>query len=115
MDLYQILNNKTSSVEKLENEWIWGPTGTGKSMDARTRFPGAYLKGANKWWDGYNLQDTVLLEELGYTDEKGVMRSQISAYHLKQWADHWPFTAESKGSTIQIRPKRLIVTSNYHP
>jgi len=84
-------------------------------MAARTRFPDAYLKGANKWWDGYNLQDTVLLEELGYTDDKGTQRSQISAYHLKLWADHWPFTAEAKGSTVQIRPKRLIVTSNYHP
>lgn len=40
---------------------------------------------------------------------------QINAHHIKQWADHYPFSAESKGASVKIRPQKLVITSNYHP
>jgi len=42
-----------SNRSLLVDEWHVGPTGTGKSRDARAKNPGAFIKMHNKWWCGY--------------------------------------------------------------
>lgn len=96
------------SIEELEHEWYWGDSGAGKTRKARTENPGAYLKNPNKWWCGYVDQDVVIIDEWSPSHE-------CLASHLKQWADHHPFCAETKGSSLCIRPRKIIVTSNYSP
>lgn len=87
--------------------WIHGATGTGKSHSVITQHPDRYIKPLNKWWDGYQGQETVHLDELDPSHS-----TWISAY-LKKWADKWPFDAEIKGGALQIRPQLVVVTSNY--
>lgn len=93
-----------------KNIWVWGPSGTGKSRWAHN-LPGAkYLKLANKWWDGYNNQPVVVMEDLDPA------HCTALAQHLKIWADRYLFTAEVKGGHKPIYPGyQLVVTSNYHP
>lgn len=90
------------------NEWIWGDTGTGKSYKARNENPGFYLKMNNKWWENYAGQDVVLIEDVGKTHE-------WMGDFLKIWGDRYTFRVEKKYRSAMIRPKKIIVTSNYHP
>jgi len=92
-------------LEALSNRWICGPSGCGKSRQARIDYPGAYYKMCNKWWDGYQGQETVIIEDI---DEN----HKCLVHHLKLWGDHGAFLAETKGGALNIRPKRIIVTSN---
>lgn len=94
-------------LENIENEWWYGETGTGKSRELWERFPNHYQKSLNKWWDGYTGQEVVAIEEWA-------PKNEVTASFLKIWADRYPFSAEIKGGTLQkIRPKKIIVLSNY--
>lgn len=89
--------------------WLAGSYGTGKSYNARTKFPGAYIKTPDQWWDDYTGQETVIIEDMD-PFHKSIGR------HLKIWMDKYPFPAAYKGGMFRaIRPKRIIVTSQYLP
>ncbi len=99
--------DKLDDLNQLDNEWIWGVPRIGKSKLARAENPNCYIKPHNKWFLGYKNQDVVLYDDLG----KGCA-SWIGDF-LKQWGDHYPFPIETKGDGSVIRPKRIIITSNY--
>lgn len=98
---------KCKALDKLDNEWIYGVPGIGKSRLARHENDDIYIKSHNKWWLGYKNEAVVLIDDLGKTDANWI------GEYLKQWADHYPFPAETKGDGSVLRPKRIIVTSNY--
>ena len=87
--------------------WLVGESGCGKSKGARERFPSAYPKPLNKWWDGYRDQKSVLIDDVDRS------HAQWLGTFLKIWADHYPYIAEKKGRSVEVRPDRIIVTSQY--
>lgn len=87
--------------------WIYGLPGSGKSHSVSIKYPKCYRKMSNKWWDGYDKEEVVWLDDLDPDSSSWISR------YLKIWADKWTFPAEIKGGKINIRPKKFIVTSNY--
>nr|WAE42405.1 MAG: replication associated protein [Cressdnaviricota sp.] len=89
--------------------WIWGATGIGKSRYVRTTYPGShYSKPMNKWWDGYNQEKIILIDDF---DLKG----ECLGHYLKIWADCYSFVGEVKGATIKPVFDTMIITSQYLP
>jgi RNA helicase len=106
-------------IADLNNWWIWGAPGTGKSMLARwlvTFFVSKgdvekrnepYFKPAGtKWWDHYGNQHFVIWDDL--EEDGGYMKHEI-----KRVCDHYPVMVEAKGASKMIRPLYNVVTSNY--
>lgn len=101
----------TYADEDSPHEWWVGGTGTGKSRRLWELYPTRahkYKKAWNKWWDGYEGQDVMYLEEAsGHV--MGVL-----AQSLKEWSDRYPFDGQIKYGKLEgIRPKKVIVLSNY--
>ena len=86
--------------------WIWGPPRAGKSYVVREMFEDIYEKPQNRWWDGYNGEDVVLLDDM---DKHG----ECLGHLLKIWADNYRFIAETKGDNIYPTYTKFIITSNY--
>lgn len=100
------LYRECKARDVLDNHWYVGASGTGKSSTARKKYPVCFIKSMNKWWDAYDGEESVLIDDFG-------MQHSMLAYYLKIWADHYPFKAEVKGGTMLIRPLTIVVTSQY--
>lgn len=101
------LRTPAPDTEDVKGIWLYGGSGCGKSTWARAFAMdngGMYLKAQNKWWDGYEGQRVVVLDDL-----------DIAAlnHYLKIWADKWACTGEVKCGTVNLYHHYLVVTSNY--
>lgn len=93
----------------LDHEWWYGPPGTGKTSKVHADYPDLFIKDPKeRWWCSYVGQDVVLIDDFD--------KYQLAmAGDIKRWLDRYPFQAPVKGGYQLIRPRKIIITSNYHP
>lgn len=106
INLARVLFVAPKTLDTVCGVWIHGPPGTGKSYFAAEKFPGAFMKSQNKWWDGYNNEKYVIMDDFD-TACLGTL--------MKQWADRYAKKGEVKNGTIQLTYEKFIITSNYTP
>lgn len=83
-----------------------GPTGTGKSRWAHDTYPSAYWKQRGDWWDGYEQNETVIIDDFyGWWKFDTLLRL----------TDRYPYQVETKGSHSNFVAKTIIITSNTTP
>lgn len=97
---------KMFDKEDVRGIWIWGPPRIGKSYFVRQNYPSLYLKAQNRWWDNYQGESTVLIDDF---DRMGTCLS----HYLKIWADRYGCTGEVKGGHTPLVYDEFIITSNY--
>lgn len=100
------LDNIITEAQDRRCLWIYGEPGTGKSRACHKLFGDAYWKNGNKWWDGYQGEYTVILDDLDTPALYG---------YLKRWADRYKVLGEVKGSAISLNYGQFVVTSNFSP
>lgn len=94
--------------EVVRGVWIVGAPGTGKTYSARKDYGGpVFIKSQNKWFDGYQGEKVIVLDDL----DKG---GECLGHYLKIWSDRWACTGEVKGGTVPLQHTLFIVTSNYY-
>jgi len=91
-------------------EWIYGPTGTGKTHKAHADNTGAriHVQGtSDKWWQGYDAHEVVIIDDF--------RKEFCSFVRLLRLLDKYACTVEMKGGSRQLLAKKMYITAPYHP
>lgn len=91
----------------IDVRWYYGPPGCGKTRAVYDEFPGVYRVLSHKWWDGYNGQEVVLVDDIrvGWCKFEELLRI----------TDRYPFRVEVKGGTREVQFRTIIFTSPFEP
>lgn len=59
---------------------------------------------SSKWWDGYDGQKTIIIDEM----------SEDWVKQLDKLTDKFPFRKETKGGSVEVQYNTIIFTSDYN-
>nr|QNA42600.1 replicase protein [Circovirus sp.] len=83
-----------------------GEPGSGKSKFANEYEGSKYWKPRGQWWDGYNGEDVVILDDFyGWVPYDELLRI----------CDRYPLKVQVKGAFVEFVSKTVIITSNKKP
>lgn len=86
--------------------WCFGETETRKTSFAYQNYPEIYEPLSAKWWDGYDGQKTVIIDDI---------RDEYSYKQLLRMTDIYPFKVERKGGSTEALYDVIIFTCPWSP
>ena len=95
-------------------EVFWGPTGSGKSRacseaadsDDVYWLSNEMCRNSTSWWDGYDGQTTVVLDDF---------YCWLPLNTMLRMLDRYPYLVQTKGGARHFLAKRVLITSNSDP
>ena len=93
-------------TEKPIVQWFYGLAGTGKTREAMEIGKTQYIKDGTFWWDGYEQQETIVIDDF---DGKWPYRD------LLRLLDRYPYQGQIKGGYVKINSKYIIITCEHPP
>ena len=85
---------------------LYGPPKKGKSAFWNICYPDAYVKPHGTWWDGYDGQEVVVIDDF---------YGWLPYSFMLQLLDRYPLLVEVKGGMATFNSKLIIITSNKSP
>lgn len=88
------------------NIWRWGLAGVGKTRWVFDNFGDIYVKDGTQWWDGYEGQEVILIDDF---DGRWPYRD------LLRLLDRYPYRAQVKGSYVVVNSTVIVITCEHPP
>ena len=98
---------KSKDFRQVEVEYVYGPTGTGKTRYAMKHKDAFKIQGYDlKWFDGYEGETTLIIDEYSNDVPITKMLGLLDGYQLR---------IPIKGGHTYANWTKVIITSNLHP
>lgn len=102
---YEVWEHRTEAPQII---WLWGKSGVGKTSyvfkkHARDEI---YIKDGTPWWDGYNRQEAILIDDF---DGRWPFRDFL------RLNDRYPYQGQYKGGYIKINSPYIYITCEFPP
>lgn len=87
--------------------WLWGESGTGKSYSVfeKHKREDVYIKDSSIWWDGYNQQEVILIDDYEPMAFRTFLRL-LDVNHMQ---------VQIKGGTVKINSPFIYITCEFPP
>lgn len=87
--------------------WRWGLAGVGKTRKAFESHKTVYLKTTPKWWDGYEQQEAIIIDDFS--------KKEWDFREFLRVLDRYPCGGEIKGGRIEINSPYIYITCEHPP